>query len=335
MKVTCQGCKKTFKVADEKIPANKEVKVRCPACRTIIKISRPADEAGAAVDSSGQGELTGKPLIDHIVKTSKAMPPMPQILARATEIIDDETKGFQDIAEVLETDQAMATRVLRIANSAFYGLTVPASSVRQASALLGSQTLLELITIVSTSKIMGQALDGYGYSSVNVWKHSLCVAVVSRKLAELKFPELLSDAFNAGLIHDSGMVILDEYMAARKNSQHAPTSDENTLIETEKALFGFDHAELASEFLTKWNLPAAQTHAIRYHHQPSASDGDNLAHILHAAECLCQEGADADQATASAESGTFEHLGMDKQDIENLHNEAMEAVEEIISNYSR
>lgn len=334
MKVTCHGCKKTFKVADEKIPANKEVKVRCPACQTIIKLSRPANEAGAAAESSGQGELTGKPLMDHIIKTSKAMPPMPQILAKAIEIIDDETKGFQDIAEVLESDQAMATRVLRIANSAFYGLTVPASSVRQASALLGSQTLLELITIVSTSKIMGQALDGYGFSSVNVWKHSLCVAVASRKLAELKFPELLSDAFNAGLIHDSGMVILDEYMAARKNSAHAPTSDEKALIETEKALFGFDHAELASEFLTKWNLPAAQTHGIRYHHQPSASDGDNLAYILHAAECLCQEGADADQAMASAENGAFEHLGMDRQDIESLHNEAMEAVEEILSNYS-
>ena len=334
MKVTCQGCKKTFKVADEKIPADKEVKVRCPACQAIIKISRPADDAGAAADSSSQGELTGKPLIDHIVKTSKAMPPMPQILARATEIIDDETKGFQDIAEVLETDQAMATRVLRIANSAFYGLTVPASSVRQASALLGSQTLLELITIVSTSKIMGQSLDGYGFSSINVWKHSLCVAVVSRKLAELKFPELLSDAFNAGLIHDSGMVILDEYMAARKNAQHAPTSDEKALIETEKALFGFDHAELASEFLAKWNLPAAQTHAIRHHHQPSASEGDPLSYILHAAECLCQEEADAEQAMTSAESGTFEHLGMDKEDIENLHDEAMEAVAEIISNYS-
>ena len=334
MKITCQGCKKTFAVADEKIPAGKEVKVRCPVCQATIKLSRPADETGAGRESSGKGALTGKPLIDHIVKTSKAMPPMPQILAKATEIIDDETKGFQEIAEVLESDQAMATRVLRIANSAFYGLTVPASSVRQASALLGSQTLLELITIVSTSKIMGQSLAGYGFSSINVWKHSLCVAVFSRKMAELKFPELVSDAFNAGLIHDSGMIILDEYMAARKTSQYAPTSDENRLIETEKALFGFDHAELASEFLSKWNLPAAQTHAIRHHHQPSASDGDNLAYILHAAECLCQEGADPEQATASSESGTFEHLGLDRQEIENLHEQATEAVEEIISNYS-
>jgi HD-like signal output (HDOD) protein len=335
MKVTCQGCRKAFVVADEKIPEDKAVKVHCPVCRSVIRIRRPETGREPSAEAGAPDRLTGDALMEKILKTSKAMPPMPQILAKATRIIHDETKGFQDIAEVLETDQAMATRVLRIANSPYYGLTVPASSVRQASALLGSQTLLELITIVSTSRIMGQALTGYGFSSTSVWKHSLTVSSLSKDIADRKYPELLSDAFNAGLIHDSGMIILDEYMAERKRPGQNPSPDESELIETEKALFGFDHAEIAASFLEKWHLPQVQTKAIKYHHRPSASDGDTLSYILHAAESIAHYGPEADQIIQSAEDGTFERLALEPDEISEIYSAAVEAVEDIVAGFAQ
>lgn len=280
--------------------------------------------------------LTGQELKDKILKTSKAMPPMPQILAKASRIIHDETKGFKEIGEVLETDQAMATRVLRIANSPYSGLSIPVSSVQQAAALLGSQTLLELITIVSTSKIMGQSLPGYGFPSTAVWRHSLAVASGSKIIAERKFPDLASDAFNAGLIHDCGMIILDEYMAGRKQYLPGPPSpDENLLIDMEKELFGFDHAEIAADFLAQWNLPRMQTEAVRCHHFPSQAGKDALTEILHAAECLAQYGEDAEQALHLAENETFAHLDMDREEIAAIYNEVIEAVETIVTNVSK
>jgi HD-like signal output (HDOD) protein len=335
MKVTCEGCKKTFKVADEKIPTGKKVQVHCPVCRSIIKLSRPEPAAGSRGEGTETVEpLKGNDLLENIIGTSRALPPMPQILTKASQIIRDENKSFQDIAEVLETDQAMATRVLRIANSAYYGLSVPASTVRQASALLGSQTLLELITIVSTSKIMGKALQGYGFSSVNVWRHTLTVSSLSRIIAERKQPALVSDAFNAGLIHDSGMIILDEYMAARKHEPHLPTRDEKELIQVEKTLFGFDHAEIAARFLKKWNLPEIQTEAIMYHHNPSGSDGKPLSFILHAAESIAQYGPDADAVIHEAEDGAFERLEMTAEEISAVHELAMDAVEDIVAGFA-
>ncbi len=326
MKITCRECKKSFSIPDEKIPSGRQVKLRCPVCRSVILL--------APEGKNEQERLTGRALFDHIVKTSKALPPMPQILSKAREIIYDENKGFKEIGELLETDQAMATRVLRIANSAYFGLSVPVSSVRQASALLGGQTLLELITVVSTSKIMGRALKGYGFSSVNVWRHTLSVANASKSIAELKFPEYVNDAFNAGLIHDSGMIVLDEYMAERKDKSNPPSSDERKLIETEKALFGFNHAEIASAFLAKWNLPEIQTNAVKYHHDPQGSGSDKLAYILHASECIMQCGPDPVKVMETAQEGTFDFIDMDEKDIENIYNTTVEAADNIIESIS-
>jgi len=333
MKITCQQCGKTFVVPDEKIPANKRVRVQCPGCKTPISLSRPAENAQAVGDGCQQ-QLMGEDLIEKIVATSKAMPPMPQILAKAREIINDENKGFQEIAEVLETDQAMATRVLRIANSAYYGLTVPASSVRQASALLGSQTLLELITLVSMSRLMGSSLPGYGFSSVSLWQHTLTVATASKTIAEQKYPDLVNDAFNAGLIHDCGMIVLDEYVAARKGSRQVPAGDEKALLAFEKSLFGCDHADTGAAILEKWNIPQLQTYAIRHHHYPQNSDMDELACILHASECLAQYGPEIDNILDFAEKGVFERLQMPPETVESIYNSVMESVEEIVSGFS-
>jgi HD-like signal output (HDOD) protein len=248
--------------------------------------------------------------------------------------MSDDTKGFKEIGEVLETDQGMATRVLKIANSAYYGLSIPVSSVQQASALLGCQSLLELITVVSTSKIMGKALDGYGFSSENVWKHSLSVATCSKNIADLKFPAFSNDAFNAGLIHDSGMIILDEYVVERKEMFKNISDDETSLINAEKKAFGFDHAEIASEFFQKWKLPKTQTYAIKYHHKPSESNGDTLSYILHAADCIVRYGPEYSNIVSNAENGVFNHLKLNEEEIAKIFSTTMEAVDNIITSIS-
>lgn len=231
----------------------------------------------------------GQELMEKIIKTARALPPMPQIIDRATAVLSDENAGFREIARVLETDQAMATRVLKIANSAYYGLRVPVNSVQQAAAMLGTKTLFELITVVSSSKMMGKQLDGYGIAARDVWRHSLFTALGAKAIAEEQFPDLLDDAFMAGLLHDAGMVILDEYVIKEKNRFDRLLDDGETISGAETTIFGFSHAELASEYLKKWKLPASQTHAIEFHHYPAFSGGDTLSYILHAADAMANQ----------------------------------------------
>lgn len=214
---------------------------------------------------------------------------MPEIISKANEVLSNDNAGFKEVGDVLETDQAMATRVLKLANSAYYGLAVPVSSVQQASALLGFQTLMELITVVSTSKMMGKKLQGYAIEAKEVWRHSLAVAIGAKIIAGKKFPDLVNDAFNAGLIHDSGMIILDDYVAKEQNTYKDMLDKGQTIQAAEQTIFGFDHGLLASEFFKKWKLPPSQTHAIRYHHSPAHSGGDPLSYILHAADKLANE----------------------------------------------
>ena len=262
--------------------------------------------------------FTGAPtveLMENIIKTSRALPPLPQIIAKANAVLANENAGFKEIGEVLETDQAMATRVLRLANSAYYGLSVPVSTVRQASAVLGFKTLYELITVVNSSQMMGKRIDGYGLGAGDIWKHSLCVAIGARIIAEKRYPELVNDAFMAGLIHDSGLLLLDARVMAE--SARFLTFMENgvSIQAAETAIFGFDHGAIAAAYLKKWNLPPAQIQAIRFHHYPSRSGGDVLSYLLHAADILVPL---AGKENFILEDDVLAFIGLDPEELERL-----------------
>lgn len=325
IKVQCPGCQKNYSLPDEKIPADKDVSLPCPACGAVITVRKPAALSPVSPDPTPDGEA----LMKDIIKNSRALPPMPQIIAKANEVLSNENAGFKEVGDVLATDQAMATRVLKLANSAYYGLRTPVSSVQQASALLGFQTLMELITVVSTSKMMGKSLTGYGIEAREVWKHSLSVAIGAKLIAEKKYPALIHDAFNAGLIHDSGMVILDDHVAKGKAVFDGLLDQGATLQEAERRVFGFDHGLIAAEFFKKWKLPPAQIHAIRFHHDPALSGDDPLTHILHAADTLANE--DALERNYTRDPAALASIGLSDEEWASLKTTVTESVEHIMA----
>lgn len=319
--VTCPGCGKSYTVPGDKIPPGKTLDLPCPACKNIIKINTNDKNINTTSEK-------GLELFKKIVKTSVALPPMPEIMTKATAILSDDNAGYKEVGDVLETDQAMATRVLKLANSAYYGLSVPVASVHQASALLGFQTLIELITVVSTSKMMGTKLKGYDISSEEMWEHSLSAATASKLIAEKKYPDLTSNAFNAGLIHDSGMIILDDYIEKEKTAYHNLLKGGASIHSAEKQILGFNHSEIASEFFKKWNLPSSQTKAIKYHHHPENSDDDVLSYILHVADYIVM--TEQPEKNSRVHDGALDFIGIDNTDIDNIFTEMKEAVTNII-----
>ncbi len=324
--ITCPGCRKTYRIPDNELPKDKPVDLLCPACNTVLTI-RPG--SGTSPSGTPARPLFGPELIEKIVRTSKALPPMPRIIARANEVLSSENAGFREISQVLETDQAIATRVLRIANSAYYGLSVPVTSVQQASALLGFQTLLELITVVSSSRMMGKRLDGYNIEARSMWKHSLSVAVGARALSDTYYPELVNDAFMAGLIHDSGMLLLDSYIVKNQKTFNTLVAQGKTLQDAETEIFGFDHASLGSMYLKNWKLPANLIHAISYHHRPSDSDDDPLACILHISDIMANS-AGGPEANLVTDQAALAGIGMEPGDMAPMTEEVEAVVEGII-----
>lgn len=324
MKVTCSGCGKSYNVDDAKIPEGRRVQTPCPGCRTTLVVEKPKSEP-PPTDLPMHGEA----LMTKIVKESKALPPMPAVMSRAMAVLCDETCGFNEIGEVIETDQALATRVLKIANSAYYSLSVPVSTVKQAAAIMGCQAISDLITVVSTSKMLGQNLAGYRLSSRHIWEHSLASAFASRLIADLKAPTLSNDAFNAGLIHDSGLLMLDPFVGMLK-----PAFDEVmkrggvSFGDAEKELFGFTHGDVASLFFQKWNLPKIQTEAIRLLHTPDAGNSP-LAHIIHVADIIAMrimESPDPSGAHTRINPNSVKVLRLSLEEMEEIGRKAKEAV---------
>jgi HD-like signal output (HDOD) protein len=330
LKLKCPHCSKIYNIPESRLPDNPDLKFKCKSCNGIISVKR--DILLEFEDSCDTGDKTEKK--EEFLNKARALPPIPKILFKAREIINDESRDIRDLAEVLEKDQAMTTRVLKIANSVYYSLKSPVNSVQQACVILGADTLLQMITLASTSKLLSKELNGYSVSSGEVFSHSTGVAFAARFIAFETFPELATDAFSAGILHDAGKLVLDEHLVKNKEFFVAKVSEGVPVHSVEKEIFGFDHAEIGHDFLKKWNIPNVQCEAIKWHHEPSKSKGNRLAHILHAANALVLllEEMTVDD-NIQIEPGTLDFLKLDSGKLEKIRSEANQAAEEVFHGF--
>jgi HD-like signal output (HDOD) protein len=257
---------------------------------------------------------------------------MPQVIRKAQTLIRSSTSSLKDLANLLETDQALAIRVLRMANSAYYSRMGRVSSVQEAAVVLGLKALGELITVAFTSRLLGRSLKGYGLPAKSLWKHSLAAAVGSRMIANLRFAALAYEAFLVGLVHDAGKLILDPYILERKEEfSEYLTHDEQTFVSAEKKLFGFDHAEIAAKVCQKWNFPRSTSIAIEYHHDPSRSLGNKLAYVVHAADQIANcSYTDTEGRTCEFDDDSIQILSIEQTDVELIVDKVAKCVDDIV-----
>jgi HD-like signal output (HDOD) protein len=274
MKFECPSCNKGYDVPDEKLPHKKKIIFPCPNCKGRIELDLAAGEATptSSGDHGPEGNLhspqalgtEGKPPIaanngdfrKKVLRKLKDLPPMPQIVFKARQVISDPDSEMSELSDLLESDQAIATKVLKLANSAYYGLSGKVSSIRHASSLLGYNALGQLISMVGGASVLGKTLGGYDLDSAGTWRHSLLTASASRILALKKKPALESDAFSAGLIHDVGKLVLDAYVLDRKEEfERLTAGGRNSMLVAEQRLLGLDHADIGYEVCQHWNIP--------------------------------------------------------------------------------
>ena len=272
-------------------------------------------------------------LTKKILRDVKDLPPMPQVVLKAQQMMADPDLDVKGLASLIETDQAIAIKVLRFANSAFYGLSGKVASIQQALVVLGYKTLGQILTIAGFSTFMGKNLPGYGFESEDFMRHSLAVALSSEIIAGKIDPNAANEAHTAGLIHDIGKIILDKYIVENKEIfKTFLENEQRTFLSAEKHIVGFDHAEIAYEICKKWNIPAAMTQAIKYHHYPSSSQGDVLSYILHLADYIatkCGGGYDSDDFLYQLEEGTLNFLSIRHEDVRNIMAEIIESMAQL------
>ena len=284
-------------------------------------------------------ERDAQQLKNQIMRTLDDLPPMHEVVMKAQEIMADPNSDIEDLAVIIETDQSIVAMILKMINSAHYGLSGKVSSIRQACSLLGLRTLQEVIITVGVSKVLGRKLKGYEFGSGELWLHSIATGFCSRILAERKNRELVSDAYVGGLLHDAGKIILDQYVLERKDAFKDFIKDETkTVLDAEKRILGFDHAEIASDICRKWNIPENITLAIQYHHYPSHSDENELAYIVHTADYLVRLGGlgyGDDDVMYELEEGALEFLGFKQENFSAITFQVLEYVQKLDSAYHK
>jgi HD-like signal output (HDOD) protein len=296
---------------------------------------KAAGRGGGAGMTAHDGEElpSGEKLMKKILKTAKDLPPMPQTTLKAHEIIKNPNASFEDLASVLEMDQAIATHVLRIANSPYYGMSGTVSSIKHASTILGLKVLEELIVTAWSTKALASRMPGYGLATGDLWQHSLGVAFGSKIIAARKNLGMANDAFSAGLIHDVGKLVLDPYILERRDAFTAFLADgKESFLGAEKEILGFDHGEIAAELCTNWNVPQTLATAIRCHHNPAASDGSQLAYIVHMADVIAMMsgmGTGIDGLQYYMDEEVMAKLGMTSDDMSTTMMQIVEAVQAI------
>jgi len=262
------------------------------------------------------------------------IPPMPQVVLQAQKLLANPDSSAKELASLLETDPSIAAKVLKMANSAFYGLRGKVSSIQHASMVLGFRNLGEIVAAAGVQKSLEKKLPGYGLESEDLWRHSLSVALGSKIIASKKNPGLEMVAHTAGLLHDVGKLILDPFVLEEQETFNTfIVGEQETFLNAEQQILGFDHAEIAAEVCRNWGIPETISSAIQYHHNPSSSLEVELAFILHMADYISLvtgQGYESDDFLYELEEGTMDYLNFDDSDVSNLTLELMEAVANLL-----
>jgi len=247
--------------------------------------------------------------------------------------LSGENINTKKIADSIEIDQAIASKVLRLANSAYYGMSGRISSIQSALTLMGLRGLLEAVAMAGSQKLLTGRLPGYGYEAEDLWRHSLAVAYGCKILAYSKDPGISDTAHLAGLIHDVGKLVLDRFVAEKKTEIDSfMQNEQKTFLDAEAHFFGYSHARVAREVCKKWKFPEVISNAINWHHKPSGSNQDLLSYILHMADQLATSigiGYDSDDLLYQLEEGTMDFLGLKRSDLGDLVSKITESLEKV------
>lgn len=253
---------------------------------------------------------------------------MPEVAFEVIRIADQAESSAMKVANTLSKDPSLSARVLRLANSAFYGMSREVSSVQESVVVLGMRTTKSLSLIAASFPWLHLALKGKGLKPELLWDHCISCAHFSKFLAKKVDSVDAEQAFCIALLQDIGTVALYLTQEAEFNEliRQAKTS-EVPFDELERNMLGFDHAALGAALADSWNLPKIYSRSIKNHHRPSELETpDLMTDILHVADIMVRgrgitEGLEG--AFYLRDEGAFERLGFEAEQLEEWLTEAL------------
>ena len=236
-----------------------------------------------------QSEVTENNIPEEIMTHVSAFPSMPRAGIKLRELLNKKDVPINKIEEILRHDPGLAANVLRLANSAYFGLSKKVSSLRQAVTLLGVKRFSQIAVSASMNKTMNKAVEGYNLSPGELWLHSIAVSKTAEILGKDRNISETDDVFTPALLHDMGKLVLGKFI--REESKQIESLVENgiPLVIAEHMVYGTDHAEIGALILFKWSFPPDIVDAVRWHHNPERIKSSTInSDIVYLSNFMCQ-----------------------------------------------
>lgn len=221
-----------------------------------------------------------------IEQAVKHIPSLPDVVNDIIQSLDDQNANIERLTDKIMIDPALAMRVLKIANSPFYGLSGKISSLKEACIVLGAYSIKNLAVAAGIVNKLNKS--GKAINTIKLWEHAVATGAAARVIAERRGLDH-EIAFTAGLLHDVGKLILDSnYPAEYRRVTEFRTSEDCFIREAEQHILGVTHAEIGELTARHWKLPGVIVDVIKNHHQPDLAEHQEMSGIVHLADILCR-----------------------------------------------
>jgi len=277
--------------------------------------------------------------LDYRIKKLKDLTTLSTILTECNNMLKNPNVSASDLAKIIKSDQSISSKVLKLVNSAFYGLSGKVSNISHAIVILGFSTIRNVILSVSVFDFLPKDADLGGFEISKFWEHSTGCAIISKVFAQrlgMKDPE---EAFIAGLLHDIGKLAIakmfrDDFITILKTTH----KDKVLILDAEREVLGITHPQIGGILSQQWKLPTTLTEAISFHHNGEKKINNvKLVSIVHLADIITrglQIGSGGDQVIPELNNKAWDTLNLDIDIIERWIDDIDEEIDKANSFFS-
>ena len=235
--------------------------------------------------------LTKQTVVDKALASIGDIATLPEVTIKIIQIVENPKSTARDLHEVIKNDPALSVKILKVVNSAFYGLPGQVASVDRAIILLGLSAVKNIAIAASIARLFKGRRISEHFSASDLWKHSVAVAVAAVDLAKVSpHPVMPDEIFVAGMIHDIGtMVERQVYADEFAEIINRCVTEAADFLESERQIIGADHQDFGVALTTKWKFPRHLRAAVGFHHRPETASTEvrHLAMLTQLADLLC------------------------------------------------
>jgi putative nucleotidyltransferase with HDIG domain len=242
----------------------------------------------AGFDAVGRHTDEASPAIADVQQAIESIRPIPQVALKVLRMIEDGSYPIAKVAEEVKKDQVISARTIQLCNSAMFTKRHDVASLDHALVFLGQELFIKLVISAAVQSYFSQSGNGYSLCKGGLYHHAIGTAIIAEKIAGVTGKALPGIAYTAGLLHDIGKVVLDQYITGAYPLLYRELQDrQSEVIDVENRILGMDHTRVGELLARKWSLPASLTDAIRFHHWPEDDKSNaTLTTIVYLADLL-------------------------------------------------